>query len=119
MDFDEKDSMVFVEIERNLNEENFNRSHPKLAHSEISNVLRGMPGDVALRIAKSYLYGNNLPLDKESARNWLSYGMSVGNPYCALLFLLHFADVDLHAENLVPSKISDLFILLNNIFILL
>lgn len=116
VDFDEKDSMVFVEIERNLNEENFDRAHPKLAHSEISNVLRGMPGDVALRIAKSYLYGNNLPLDKESARNWLSYGMSVGNPYCALLFLLHFADVDLHEENLVPSKISDLFILLNNIF---
>ncbi len=38
-----------------------------------------MPGAVAFRIGKSYLNGDFLPMDKQKAKEWFSYGMVVGD----------------------------------------
>ena len=52
-----------------------------------------MPGAVAFRIGKSYLNGDFLPMDKQKAKEWFSYGMVVGDPYCALAYIMYFVDL--------------------------
>lgn len=112
------DSIFYKEITRNVAENIFNSIYTDNSLEEHSCAILGMPGDVAYSIARSYLYGINLPLDKQRARDWLSYGMSVGNPYCGLLFLLNFSDMDLLSESAKSRKVADIYLALFNIYLL-
>lgn len=111
------ENILHLESFRTLSESLFTIKFHKLAYEKKDfTPIRGMPGSVAYRIAMAYLYGSDLPMDKQKAKEWMSYGMTVGNPYCSLAYILHFLNVNLDSSQNLERNISNVYtLLLNNL----
>lgn len=118
--FDENssDDILKLEFYRNLCACTFSRTFPNYAYKSESSVILGMPGAVAYRIGKSYLNGDFLPMDKQKAKEWFSYGMTVGDPYCAMAYLFYYADLSLDDELRRDTKLAAVYTILLNIFLI-
>lgn len=118
--FDENSNENILKFEsyRNLCGGVFSKIYPNYAYKKESSVFPGMPGNVAYRIGKSYLYGDFLPMDKQKAKEWFSYGMTVGDPYCALAYLLYYSDISLDEELRRDLKLASIYTVLFNTFLI-
>lgn len=116
-DVDLNENILHMESFRTLSDDLFSiRFHNQSYKKSDSSPIRGMPGSVAYRIAMAYLYGSDLPMDKQKAKEWMSYGMTVGNPYCSLAYILYFLNVNLDSSIDLEKNISNIYtILLNNL----
>lgn len=117
-DEDSNDHILKFETYRHLAPIFFSKVYPNYAYKKESSVILGMPGDVAFRIGKSYLNGDFLPMDKQKAKEWFSYGMVVGDPYCALAYLMYFADLSLDEELKRDPKLAAIYSILLNTFLI-
>ncbi len=117
-DEDSNDHILKFETYRQLTPTFFSKVYPNYAYKKESSVILGMPGDVAFRIGKSYLNGDFLPMDKQKAKEWFSYGMVVGDPYCALAYLMYFADLSLDDELKREPKLASIYSILLNTFLI-
>lgn len=57
-----------------------------------------LPPQLAFLIGQAYLNGEYLPLDKDLAFRWFSYGAFVGDSKCLMAFLLYFSNLDCSDE---------------------
>lgn len=117
-DVDSNEHILKFETYRQLAPKFFSKVYPNYAYKKESSVILGMPGDVAFRIGKSYLNGDFLPMDKQKAKEWFSYGMVVGDPYCALAYLLYFTDFSLDEELRRDPKLASIYSILLNTFLI-
>lgn len=117
-DDDSNDHILKFESHRHLTPNFFSRLYPNFAYKKESSVILGMPGAVAFRIGKSYLNGDFLPMDKQKAKEWFSYGMVVGDPYCALAYLMYFVDLSLDDELRREPKLATIYSILLNTFLI-
>ena len=117
-DYDDEENILYLESLRTIFESSFNVYHPSLIYAEASSVIKGVPGNVAYRIGNAYMRGKDLPLDKSKARQWFSYGMVVGDPFCTMAFIVYFLDLSIDSEMESESELTDLYTLLINCFAL-
>lgn len=117
-DYDDEENILYLEALRTIFESSFNVYHPSQIYAEASSVIKGVPGNVAYRIANAYMRGKDLPLDKSKARQWFSYGMVVGDPFCTMAFIVYFLDLGIESEMESESELTDLYTLLINSFAL-
>ncbi len=117
-DYDDEENILYLESLRTIFESSFNVYHPTQIYAESSSVIRGMPGNVAYRIANAYMRGSDLPLDKAKARQWYSYGMVVGDPFCTMAFIVYFLDLEIESEVESEVQLTNLYTLLLNSFAL-
>ncbi|MBQ4209281.1 hypothetical protein II654_02540, partial [bacterium] len=117
-DYDDEENILYLESLRTIFESSFNVYHPSLIYAEASSVIKGVPGNVAYRIGNAYMRGKDLPLDKSKARQWFSYGMVVGDPFCTMAFIVYFMDLSIDSEMESESELTDLYTLLINCFAL-
>ena len=117
-DYDDEENILYLEALRTIFESSFNVYHPSQIYAEASSVIKGVPGNVAYRIANAYMRGKDLPLDKSKARQWFSYGMVVGDPFCTMAFIVYFLDLSIDSEMESESELTDLYTLLVNCFAL-
>jgi len=83
-------------------------------------VVQGMPANTAYRIANAFMYGIDVPQDREKAKMWYIYGMSVGNPYCTMAYLLFFLDVDAEKEDNAIKVCANIYtFLVNNMMLII
>lgn len=57
-------------------------------------------------------------MDKQKAKEWFSYGMVVGDPYCALAYLMYFVDLSLDDELRREPKLATIYSILLNTFLI-
>ena len=82
-----------------------------------SEVIIGVPGNVAFKIGQAFFNGTDLPLNKFHAKDWFAYGAAVGDIKCALAYILYFMDINFEKNGVAYDKIAFMHALLFNNFV--
>ena len=82
-----------------------------------SEVIIGVPGNVAFKIGQAFFNGTDLPLNKFHAKDWFAYGAAVGDIKCALAYILYFMDINFEENGVAYDNIAFMHALLFNNFV--